>query len=124
MKSASGKERLTWDSQVVMKPVEEIARELAADGWHLFWKSEVEAIATKDKASEAGDMDIVELIESLGIKLKKVGKEYMGLCPFHDDHRASLSVNKEKGLWHCFGCGKSGTIHDFAEAYRRSRFME
>jgi hypothetical protein len=75
MKSALGKKHLTYYSQVVMKPIEEIARELAADGWHIFSKSEVEGIAIKDKALEAGDTDIVELIESLGIKLKKVGRE-------------------------------------------------
>jgi len=39
------------------------------------------------------------------------------LCPFHDDNRASLSINTAKGLWHCFGCQKAGTIDELAYTY-------
>jgi len=118
MKAALGKEPLTWDSEVVMKPIEEIARELEREGWHIFWESEVEAVAIKDRALESADLDIVELIEKLGVRLKKTGKEYAGLCPFHDDHNPSLSVNREKGLWHCFGCGRSGDVRKFVEEWQ------
>ena len=48
-------------------------------------------------------MDIVELLESLGVKLKKTGNEYVGSCLFHEDHNPSLTVNREKGLWCCLG---------------------
>ncbi len=41
--------------------------------------------------------------------------EALGLCPFHEDNRPSLSVNLESGLWHCFGCGKKGNSGQFAE---------
>jgi DNA primase len=98
-----------------MKPINEVAMELQREGWHIVWKSEVEALAIKDEALEAQRMGIVELMESLGVKLKKVGREYTGLCPFHDDRKPSLSVSREKGLWHCFGCGKGGDARKFIE---------
>jgi hypothetical protein len=121
MSAVSGKEHPTWNSEVVMKPIEEMARELEMQGWHILWQSEVEAIAIKAKTIEDGDLDIVELIENLGVKLKKNGKEYTGLCPFHDDHKPSLSVNREKGLWHCFACGKAGNSYRFVTEWQALR---
>ena len=118
MKKVAGKEPLTWNSEVVMKPIEEIAKDLEREGWHVLWTSEVEAIAVRDKYPGGEDMDIVELMENVGIKLKKAGNEYLGLCPFHDDHNPSLSVNREKGVWHCFGCGKSGDLAAFVKEWQ------
>jgi hypothetical protein len=118
MKKVAGKESLTWESEVVMKPIEEIARDLEKEGWQVLWTSEVEAIAVRDKYPGGEDMDIVELMENVGIKLKKTGSEYMGLCPFHNDHSPSLSVNREKGVWHCFGCGKSGDLNAFIKEWQ------
>jgi hypothetical protein len=119
MKAVLGREPPAWNSQVVMKPIEKIARELEQEGWHIFWESEVEAFAIKNKALE--DVDIIEFVENLGVKLKKIGKEYMGWCPFHNDHNPSLSVNRERGLWHCFGCGRSGDVRRFIEEWRKRR---
>ncbi|CAB1062710.1 DNA primase (EC, partial [Olavius sp. associated proteobacterium Delta 1] len=51
------------------------------------------------------DVDLVPLVKAKGIELKKNGKSYFGLCPFHDDTNPSLSVNPNKNLWQCFGCG-------------------
>jgi len=90
MSAMSGEERPTWKSAVVMKPIEEIAKELESQGWRILWKSEVEAIAVRDTGKDGEHLDIVDLIESLGVKLKKVGSEYMGLCPFHDDHKQEI----------------------------------
>jgi hypothetical protein len=101
-----------------MKPIEQVAQELGAQGWQILWQSEVEALAIRGPDPGVHDMDIVELMQHLGVKLKKVGKEYMGLCPFHDDHQPSLSVSREKGLWHCFGCGKGGNAHKFLEEWQ------
>lgn len=53
-------------------------------------------------------IDIVALFESFGVKLEKKGSSYMGRCPFHDDRNPSLSVNREKGVYNCFGCGEGG----------------
>ena len=53
-------------------------------------------------------IDIVTLFEHFGIRLQKKGKNHIGLCPWHADKTPSLSVDKEKGLYNCFGCGESG----------------
>lgn len=50
--------------------------------------------------------------------IRKVGKNALVVCPFHEDHSPSLSINKETGLFHCFGCGAAGSIFDF---YARQR---
>lgn len=69
-------------------------------------------------------VDLVALVESRGIKLKKNGKGYVGLCPFHADHQPSLSINIEKNLWQCFGCGKAGDVISFVELYDKVGFKE
>ncbi len=55
---------------------------------------------------------IVELIGQR-VELRKAGKEYKGLCPFHSEKTPSFMVNQDKGLFHCFGCGASGDVIDF-----------
>jgi hypothetical protein len=47
------------------------------------------------------------------VELHKAGKEWKGLCPFHEDKTPSFSVNDEKGLFHCFACGVAGDVIDF-----------
>lgn len=47
------------------------------------------------------------------VKLKKNGKEYQGLCPFHNEKTPSFTVNDQKGFYHCFGCGAHGDIISF-----------
>src|SRR5690625_3507651 len=56
--------------------------------------------------------DIVDIIEEY-VSLKKQGRNYFGLCPFHDEKSPSFSVTKEKQIFHCFGCGKGGNIYTF-----------
>ncbi len=59
-------------------------------------------------------VDLVGVIESCGIALKRSGKSYKGFCPFHEDTKTpSLSVPPEKHLWQCFGCGAGGDVIDF-----------
>lgn len=50
--------------------------------------------------------------------------EYLGLCPFHEDRRASLSVNAERGIFHCFACGVGGDVVDFVMRIRGCPFRE
>jgi len=69
-------------------------------------------------------IDLVALVESKGIKLKKNGQCYFGLCPFHDDHNPSLSINPSTNLWQCFGCGKGGDGIRFVELIDRVDFKE
>ncbi len=60
------------------------------------------------------EVAILPLAGSQGIKFKKAGKnEYAGLCPFHDDINPSLHINVQKNLFHCKGCGKSGSVIDW-----------
>lgn len=54
------------------------------------------------------EVSLVRLVESSGIELKKHGKDYLGLCPFHDDKAPSLVINPNKNLWHCLGACSEG----------------
>jgi DNA primase len=54
------------------------------------------------------DVDIVALFAQFGVELVQKGTSYMGKCPWHDDTTPSLSVDRLKGVYHCFGCGESG----------------
>jgi len=57
--------------------------------------------------------DLVRVVESYGVKLKRTGRNYVGRCCFHDDKTPSLIVTPEKGLWHCPGCGAAGNVIQF-----------
>jgi len=74
-----------------------------------------------DKIKE--HVDIVEVIGSR-VSLKKVGKNYKGLCPFHDDRNPSFYVNPELGVYHCFGCGASGDVIKFVQEYEKMSFID
>ena len=69
-------------------------------------------------------VDLVQLIESRGVKLKKNGKGYVGLCPFHADATPSLSINPAENLWQCFGCGTGGDVIRFVELFDKTGFKE
>lgn len=68
--------------------------------------------------------DLVALVKARGITLKKNGKGYFGLCPFHDDKNPSLSINPEDNLWQCFGCGAAGDVIRFVELIDQVDFKE
>ena len=55
------------------------------------------------------------IIQVIGqrVELRKAGKEYKALCPFHSERTPSFTVNEDKGLFYCFGCGASGDVFDF-----------
>jgi DNA primase len=57
--------------------------------------------------------DIAAVIQRHGIALKQQGADYVGLCPFHDDHQPSLRVTPSKGLFHCMACGAAGNAIQF-----------
>ncbi len=58
------------------------------------------------------------------VKLKKSGKSYSGLCPFHKEKTPSFSVDQTKQLYHCFGCGEGGDIISFVEKIENMDFIE
>lgn len=69
-------------------------------------------------------VSIVELM-SRSIVLKKAGRNYTGLCPFHNDRKnPSLSVSEEKGLYHCFSCGAGGNALTFLKEHEKLDFVE
>ena len=67
--------------------------------------------------------DIVEVISSY-INLVPQGKNYFGVCPFHNDHSPSLSVSPEKQIYKCFTCLASGNVFTFVENYENVSFIE
>tara|TARA_B100000035_G_scaffold88766_2_gene74743 strand:+ start:4378 stop:6168 length:1791 start_codon:yes stop_codon:yes gene_type:complete len=67
--------------------------------------------------------DIVSVIDER-VTLKKTGKNYSGLCPFHDEKTPSFSVSPDKQFFHCFGCQESGTVLTFLMKYERLEFVE
>jgi DNA primase catalytic core len=59
------------------------------------------------------EISVERLVEARGIKLKRVGKNLMGLCPFHKEKNPSLAVTPGANKWRCFGCGRGGTVFDW-----------
>ncbi len=57
-------------------------------------------------------------------KLVKKGREYSGLCPFHQEKSPSFTVNDDKGVYYCFGCGASGNVFDFLKDKMSMNFPE
>lgn len=68
-------------------------------------------------------LDIVDVISNY-IKLTSKGKNYFGVCPFHDDHSPSMSVSREKQIYTCFSCGASGNVFKFVQDYENLSFLE
>jgi DNA primase len=66
-----------------------------------------------DFAAIKAAADLVAVIEAHGVALKKEGRDYVGLCPFHDDKTPSLRVTPGKGLWRCMGCEAAGNVIQF-----------
>ncbi len=67
--------------------------------------------------------DIVEVISSY-LPLTKKGKNYFGVCPFHDDTNPSMSVSSDKQIYKCFSCGASGNVITFVMDYEKVDFKE
>ena len=58
------------------------------------------------------------------VALRRAGREFLGLCPFHDDRHPSFSVNPDKAIFHCFGCGEGGDAIDFIRKLDGLSFVE
>ena len=56
--------------------------------------------------------------------VKKSGANFFGLCPFHAEKSASFSVNTEKQIYHCFGCGVGGSVFNFIMQIENLSFPE
>src|ERR1700687_1820835 len=68
-------------------------------------------------------VSIVEVVSGY-VSLKKAGRNFLGLCPFHGEKTPSFTVSDERGLFHCFGCGAGGTVFTFLMRADRITFPE
>ena len=68
-------------------------------------------------------VSIVDVV-SQKVKLTRKGREYLGLCPFHNEKTPSFTVNEAKGFYHCFGCGAHGDIVKFEMEANNLPFMD
>jgi DNA primase len=80
-----------------------------------FTESEIEEVRSR--------ADIVEVIGAQ-VRLRRAGRNFVGLCPFHNEKTPSFSVNPERGFFHCFGCGAGGTVFDFITRIEGLTFPE
>lgn len=67
--------------------------------------------------------DIVSVISSY-MSLQPKGRNYVGVCPFHNDSNPSLTVSKEKQIYKCFSCNAAGNVFTFVQEYEKIQFME
>ena len=67
--------------------------------------------------------DIVDVISKY-VTLTKRGKNYFGVCPFHDDSNPSLCVSREKQIYTCFSCHATGNVYTFLMNYEHIDFRE
>src|SRR5208283_247496 len=81
------------------------------------------AIPSEDVAHVRSSTDIVALIGEY-TPLKRVGRRYVGVCPFHAEKTGSFSVNAEEGLYYCFGCQASGDPITFLRNIEGCDFVE
>ena len=68
-------------------------------------------------------ISIVEVVSAY-VNLKRQGRNHIGLCPFHGEKTPSFTVSDERGLFHCFGCGESGTVFTFVMKIERLEFLD
>ena len=67
--------------------------------------------------------DIVDIVSQY-VVLKRTGRNYMGLCPFHKEKSGSFCVSPDKQIFHCFGCGVGGNVFTFIMEYENMSFPE
>lgn len=77
-----------------------------------------------DKIEEIRERCSIVSIVSGYVSLKKAGSNYLGLCPFHNEKTPSFTVNEDKGIFHCFGCGTGGNVYSFLTRIEGKSFPE
>ncbi|PTH45352.1 DNA primase [Staphylococcus agnetis] len=77
--------------------------------------------STIDQIKE--NTDILDVVSEY-VKLEKRGRNYIGLCPFHDEKTPSFTVSEDKQICHCFGCKKGGNIFQFIQEIENVSFTE
>lgn len=69
------------------------------------------------------ESDIVDVISET-VRLKRSGRNYMGLCPFHNEKSPSFSVSQDKQIYKCFGCGEAGNVLTFVMKQKNLNFID
>ncbi|NLY04328.1 MAG: DNA primase, partial [Campylobacter sp.] len=71
-------------------------------------------------------LEVTDIVDVVGtyINLKRSGRNFVGICPFHDDRNPSMSVNSELGIYHCFSCKAGGDAINFIKEYEHLNFPE
>src|SRR4030095_4849691 len=67
--------------------------------------------------------NIVQVVQDY-VPLKRAGRTYKGLCPFHSEKTPSFHVDPEKGFFHCFGCNVGGDVFKFLELHEKVGFQD
>ena len=80
-------------------------------------------LSTEEINHICSSVDIVDVISKY-IPLIQRGKNFFGVCPFHDDHSPSMSVSKDKQIYKCFSCGATGNVLKFVMDYENISFIE
>jgi len=103
--------------EIAMKEVKHLDNLLwRLDGW--------EDINSKQQEQyKVEELRQIPLDEIIGIKGKKMGKEMMFLCPFHNEKTPSFAWERSKNLWHCFGCNEGGDVIDFVMKREKCNFI-
>ena len=66
---------------------------------------------------------VVDVVSEF-VQLRKRGKNYIGLCPFHNEKTPSFTVSEEKQIFHCFGCHTGGNVFKFLMEFQKISFVE
>ncbi len=80
----------------------------------------------RGQATKEDIRQLVDIVELIGehVALKKSGKNYKGLCPFHAEKTPSFTIQRDTGYWKCFGCGEAGDAFDFVMRREKLTFPE
>ena len=68
------------------------------------------------------EVSLLDWVRDEGLKTVKRGKDWVVLCPFHEEDTPSCVISPDKNLWNCFGCGSGGTIIDWVMRRRKISF--
>jgi DNA primase len=78
----------------------------------------------EDRLTEIRErINIVDLVSNY-VNIKRIGKNYVGLCPFHSEKTPSFNVSEDKQMFYCFGCGVGGNVFTFLMKYENISFLE
>ncbi len=80
-------------------------------------------IAEEDIDRVKASVSIVDLVSRF-VPLKKTGRNFVGLCPFHAENTPSFNVNPERQIFKCFGCGKAGNVFSFLMEFQKMDFPQ